>query len=126
MNLIEDFLDGKIGLDALKSRDEDVKILSDIIENEFHGRIVPQSGFDAYSVDSRKLYSYWKTASNGGWEIIFIHADNTYNMKGVLDAYENEGARRYAETHPLKTAAEILDSITTINIQEDDLMSLFE
>ena len=125
MNLIEDFLDEKICLDAIHSDKEDVKTLSDIIKYEFPDRIIPQSG--EYEEDSKELYSYWESVLENRWEVIFVHKDTEFeDMINTLDAFKEEGAERYIKNHPAMTAAEILDSIKIISIQEDDLMSLFE
>lgn len=127
MSKIEDFLNEKICLDAINSKPEDIKTLSDIIKNEFPNRIVPQEGCSSYEEDSKELYTYWKNVFADGWEVVFVHKDTPLeNMMNTLDAFKDEGAKLYAKTHPVKTAAEILDSIKIISIQEDDLMSLFD
>ena len=118
MNRIEQFLNEEVCLD-INSEEKDIAELSKIIETDFSGFIVPQTG-TWYSF-SKNLLSYWTRAKADKWELIFVN-----NQVHSFDAYKSRGAERFRSSHPMLTADEILKDYVLENIQEDEIMDLLE
>jgi len=105
MDKIELFLREEICMD-MQSDEQDVEELSKIIKEN-------------YSIDG--LYHYWKSYK-GEWDLVFRHKGES-----IWDAYQQRGAETFKKTHPMFTAAEILDKFNvTPDINENEIMNLLE
>ena len=118
MNMLEEFLQKKIGIDIQNSNSGEVEALSDIIKSCFPEAIKFQED-DAIE----SLYEYWDECKCD-WEVMFIENDDT------LNALRYESAENYKETHLVLTASAILEDYLKSNnaykeIEEDELTQLF-
>ena len=118
MNMLEEFLQKKIGIDIQNSNSSEIEALSDIIKSHFPEAIKFQE-YDA--VES--LYEYWDECKDT-WEIMFIDDD------GTLNALRYESAENYRERYLVLTASAILEDYLRSNhtykeIEEDELTKLF-
>ena len=116
MNMLEEFLQKKIGIDIQNSNSGEVEALSDIIKSYFPEAIKLED-------DIESLYEYWNECKNS-WEIMFIDDDDT------LNALRYESAENYREMHLVLTASAILEDYLNFNnaykeIEEDELTKLF-
>ena len=118
MNMLEEFLQKKIGIDIQNSSSGEVEALSDIIKSYFPEAIKFQEN-DAIE----SLYKYWHECKCD-WEVMFIEDDDT------LNALRYESAENYREMHLVLTASAILEDYlqfdhTYKEVEEDELTQLF-
>ena len=116
MNMLEEFLQKKIGIDIQNSTSGEIKALSDIIKSHFSEAIKLED-------DIESLYEYWDECK-ATWEIMFVDDDDT------LNALRYESAENYRERYLVLTASAILEDYlqfdhTYKEVEEDELAQLF-
>ena len=116
-HLIERFMDHEVGLDTFGSEDQDVLVLSQIIEDQYSDK------FD-YSNDMYlNLYDYWKDCIEdaGSWSVCVYETDIR-----LFNAYSYDSANTFKAKNGCFTAAQFLDDFgfKPINIEETELMDL--
>ncbi len=116
MNMLEEFLQKKIGIDIQNSNSGEIEALSEMIKSYFPEAIKFEDHIES-------LYEYWDECKNS-WEVMFIDDDDT------LNALRYESAENYREMHLVLTASAILEDYFRSNhtykeIEDDELTQLF-
>ena len=118
MDNIERFMNHKIGLDVLSSNAQDVDDLSRNIDwfyaNKINYKEMKEMGYDS-------LYGYWQHCINDGWTVCVFEP----NYKG-FNAFRNHTAKSFRESYDVLTADEILKGCVNYEIEENEVMNLFE
>lgn len=108
------FMHREIGLDIKNSSSEDIKAMSEIIENKYNNEI-------DHVQCPETLYEYWEEAFDENWQTCVFEPDMQ-----VFNAYREESTKQFAQRHNVLTADEILNSnfcdISTV--EENDIMDL--
>ena len=114
MDNIQSFMNGYTCLDLLVSTEEDIAMLSDIIEDNY----------DMSNVHCENLAGFCKylkkDTAETPWSIVMW--SNGYND---FNGYRGKTAERFLSTYKLMTAAEILGAVKILNVEENDLIDLF-
>ena len=111
MNVLDDFIKGRIGIDISNESLESILKLTPVFVD--HGFLADEHEGELY------VNMYLTSCHKEDWEIIFLRSKE-------LDAYKLDGACQYKRTHPIVSVETFLASAATISIKESIFTELFE
>jgi len=124
LNVIENFINGKAGINIIREKLADIQKLAPIFKDL---NITVNGSSNMFDILQR-LESFFY----GGWRILFVDNITDTSVKD-LNAYTGRGADAYIRTHGLyslcyfmSVAEEELYGMKQVNIQECDIMGMFE
>lgn len=124
MNVIENFINGKYGINIKREQLFDIQKLTPIFE-DLH---IAASGSFSYADILHRLEAFYY----GGWEIIFIDDKINTSTKNI-NAYKDKSADAFGRTHGIyslhyfiSSAEKELNKINQINIQECEIIDMLE
>ena len=112
MNVLDDFINGRIGIDISNESSESILKLTPVF-------VDLDIGADEHKGETY-ITQFLKSCCVEDWEILFLRDQNK-----ELDAYKLDGADWYRGTHPIVSVETFLASAATINIKESIFTELF-